>query len=161
MPPKRKVAAEGAEETNGAFRWTLENERKLLILIQNRTLAAEDYDRLLTAFPGTNLNGVKIKCSRFRVEQRNTYEELGWQLPEGGAGAKRKKDEPDTPVKKPRAKKETKAKESEDDGEGVKDEPETPVKKPRAKKAAKAKESEDDGEGVGVGVKEENIEDKA
>jgi len=127
-------------------------------LTQGRYLTGEDYERLVTVFPGastnpfsphpsnpltpptgTNLNGVKIKTSRFRVEQRNMYEELGWQLPEGGAGSKRKKAadgtaEPETPTK-------------------------SPAKKPRAKKgskAAKAKESE--GSDEGEKVKEENVE---
>ncbi|KAF2028383.1 hypothetical protein EK21DRAFT_69884 [Setomelanomma holmii] len=119
MPPKKSKATNGdGEEAGGAFRWTLENERKLLILTKGRYLTSEDYERLLTVFPGTNLNGVKIKCSRFRVEQRNMYEELGWTLPEGGAGhsgTKRKKmgvskgddgdEEKGGPTKKPRAKK--------------------------------------------------------
>lgn len=42
-----------------------------------------------------------------------------------------------------------------------KDEPETPSKKPRAKKGAKVKESGDEGVGGGAGVKEENVEDEA
>ncbi|KAH3907013.1 hypothetical protein HBI56_113970 [Parastagonospora nodorum] len=119
---------------------------ELLVLTQGRYLSGEDYERLVTAFPGTNLNGVRIKCSRFRVEQRNLYEELGWALPDGGAVKK-------TPSKRG----------ADDQGEG------TPTKKPRAKKG-KGKKDEvvksDEGEGdaepgdeVVPGVKEEQIDD--
>ncbi|KAH6848476.1 hypothetical protein BKA58DRAFT_349026 [Alternaria rosae] len=115
MPPKKKVAAaEGGEAEGGAFRWTLENANKLLILTQGRYLTGEDYERLVSVFPGTNLNGVKIKVSRFRVEQRKLFDEYGWTLPDGGAVLKKgavdgadgeEEDELATPTKKPRGRK--------------------------------------------------------
>jgi hypothetical protein len=199
-PPKKKTAANGenAEEGGGAFRWTLENERKvhlhlsfhtfdlrlthpqLLVLIQGRYLTAEDYERLLTVFPGsrpplpqstlsislltcsfigTNLNGVKIKCSRFRVEQRNLYEQLGWQLFDGGAVKKKKKKKKETTTKTP-------TKRGAEDGEEQK----TATKKPRTPRAKKGKkvdepksdEGEPEGEidaDIGAAVKEEVTED--
>jgi hypothetical protein len=141
--------------------------KQLLVLIQGRYLTGEDYERLVTVFPGnhipipltpsfihaffhlpishsllsygfadahsgTNLNGVKIKVSRFRVEQRNMYDQLGWQLPEGGAVNKKRKEGDreggETPKKKARGgaaaakkgagvEKKKKKKERESDGE--------------------------------------------
>ncbi|KAL6164684.1 hypothetical protein ACJQWK_09408 [Exserohilum turcicum] len=168
MPPKKKVAAsDGTEAEGGTFRWTLENERKLLVLIQGRYLTSEDYERLVTVFPGTNYNGVKIKVSRFRVEQRKLYDEYGWVLPEGGA--KLRKTE--TPAKDNNSSSSTatpnKNKRSADDADT-----ETPTKKPRARKSKQKKEEETsasaaetetetenglDG-GGGGGIKEEEVE---
>ncbi|KAL6160211.1 hypothetical protein ACJBU6_01558 [Exserohilum turcicum] len=189
MPPKKKVAAsDGTEAEGGAstltllpsqlnpklttfsqtFRWTLENERKLLVLIQGRYLTSEDYERLVTVFPGTNYNGVKIKVSRFRVEQRKLYDEYGWVLPEGGA--KLRKTE--TPAKDNNSSSSSTAtpnknKRSADDADT-----ETPTKKPRARKSKQKKEEETsasaaetetetenglDG-GGGGGIKEEEVE---
>jgi hypothetical protein len=122
-------------------------QKQLLILSQGRYLTSNDYDRFLTVFPGTsdssvsccilthlqgtNLTGLKIKVSRFRVEQRTLYEQLGWQLPEGAASQKRKRG---TSAEKPTAK--------------------------RAKKEmAKGSESEDEIGGVDIGVKKEEVED--
>ncbi|KAI4663289.1 uncharacterized protein J4E78_003700 [Alternaria triticimaculans] len=132
MPPKKKVAAaEGGEAEGGAFRWTLENANKLLILTQGRYLTGEDYERLVSVFPGTNLNGVKIKVSRFRVEQRKLFDEYGWTLPDGGAVLKK------TPT--PRKNKKRDAEEEAGDGDDV--EEETPkAKKPRGRKAKAKKE---------------------
>jgi len=123
---------------------------------------------------GTNLNGVKIKCSRFRVEQRNLYEELGWDLPDGGAvkktpvkrGAKGEGVDGETPTKKTPVKRG-----ADDQGE------DTPMKKPRAPREKKGKvekdvvgkdevvksdedevEVEAEGE-VTAGVKEEQVDD--
>ncbi|KAI4653157.1 uncharacterized protein J4E79_008670 [Alternaria viburni] len=146
MPPKKKVAAaEGGDAEGGAFRWTLENANKrnqLLILTQGRYLTGEDYERLVSVFPGTNLNGVKIKVSRFRVEQRKLFDEYGWTLPDGGAVLKK------TPT--PRKNKKRDAEEEAGDGDDV--EEETPkAKKPRGRKSKAKKE-----ESVEAEVEEED-----
>ncbi|KAI4607244.1 hypothetical protein J4E83_009700 [Alternaria metachromatica] len=152
MPPKKKVAAaEGGEAEGGAFRWTLENANKLLILTQGRYLTGEDYERLVSVFPGTNLNGVKIKVSRFRVEQRKLFDEYGWTLPDGGAVLKK------TPT--PRKNKKRDAEEDAGEEDGVEDE--TPkAKKPRGRKAKVKKEESVEAEVEeedGGGVKEEAL----
>ncbi|KAI4606092.1 hypothetical protein J4E80_010300 [Alternaria sp. BMP 0032] len=143
MPPKKKVAAaEGGDAEGGAFRWTLENANKLLILTQGRYLTGEDYERLVGVFPGTNLNGVKIKVSRFRVEQRKLFDEYGWTLPDGGAVLKK------TPTPRKNKKRDAEA-EGEND-----EEDETPkAKKPRGR-PAKAKK----GSSVEAEVEEEHSE---
>ncbi|KAI8940604.1 hypothetical protein NX059_001877 [Plenodomus lindquistii] len=112
MPPKRNTAATtgDGEGEGGAFRWTPELERKLLVLIQGRQLNGAEYERLLSVFPGTNLNGVKIRCSRLRVEQRRLYEEYGWDIESGlvfakKRGAKALDGEGEKAAKKPRVKK--------------------------------------------------------
>ncbi|KAI4915388.1 uncharacterized protein J4E92_009342 [Alternaria infectoria] len=141
MHPKKKVAAaEGGEAEGG--------RNQLLILTQGRYLTSEDYERLVSVFPGTNLNGVKIKVSRFRVEQRKLFDEYGWTLPDGGAVLKK------TPTPRKNKKRGAEA----EAGEGDDVEEETPkAKKPRGRKAkakGKAKkeacveaevEEEDDG----------------
>ncbi|KAI4663288.1 uncharacterized protein J4E78_003699 [Alternaria triticimaculans] len=173
MPPKKKTAA--AE--GGAFRWTLENEKKLLILTQGRYLTAEDYERIVGVFPGTSIKGVQVRVSLLRVEQRKLYEEYGWTLPEGGAKAK-------TPVTTPRKTPNNKTASGKkrgagilegDGGDGLDEEEElaTPSKKPRAKKAktkSKKEESVEDaveeedvssgGDGKNVGVKEEVLDEE-
>ncbi|OCK82839.1 hypothetical protein K432DRAFT_423857 [Lepidopterella palustris CBS 459.81] len=64
------------------FKWTVENERKLLLLILGRVPSSDkEYKDLLPSFPGTNLNGVKIRVSRLRVEQRKLLEQVGTELP--------------------------------------------------------------------------------
>ncbi|KAF1947138.1 hypothetical protein EJ02DRAFT_430325 [Clathrospora elynae] len=157
MPPKKNVAAaEGAEAESGPFRWTLENERKLFVLIQGRYPTSGDYERLLTQFPGTNLKGIQIKCSRFRVEQRKLYDEYGWTLPESGVKSK------GTPNKAPATPRKNRAAGDDDDeatgeGDGAGDGgTETPKKetKPPAKRAKKelVKEvSSDDDKAAGEG----------
>jgi hypothetical protein len=121
--------------------------------------------------PGTNLNGVKIKVSRFRVEQRKLYDEYGWVLPDGGA---RLKSGPATPKKatpkkatpkKATPKKATPKKRTADDsGDAEEGETGTPVKKerkPRAKKAKKEEvkeKSDEEVEEVG-GVKQEVLDE--
>lgn len=109
------------------------------------------------------VGSIRNRISALRIKQRNLYEEMGWQVPEGGAGysAKKKRSaeggEEGTPSKKPRT----------EQGE---DTP-TPAKKPRAKKgAAKIVEEGIQGEEVGQsvdeeikpwnGVKEEQFEDE-
>jgi hypothetical protein len=120
--------------------------------------------------PGTSLGSIRNRISSLRVKQRNLYESLGWELPDGGATSRKRAagdDGEGTPVKKARAKKgETPSKRGGDgDDEG------TPVKKARANKVKKDEEIEmgeeegggdGDGEGSedigGVGVKEEDFE---
>ncbi|RYN79029.1 hypothetical protein AA0117_g3849 [Alternaria alternata] len=136
MPPKKKtVASEGSEAEGGAFRWTLENEKKLLILTQGRYLTGEDYERIVTVFPGTNKKGVQVRVSLLRVEQRKLFEEYGWTLPEGAAKAKgpvtpRKNTTPKATTPKKRA-----ALGADGDGEGDDSEDGTPkAKKARGRK---------------------------
>jgi hypothetical protein len=50
QPPTASITAAGEEST--VRRWTPENEKKLLFLTLNRALTADDYARLVTAFPG-------------------------------------------------------------------------------------------------------------
>jgi hypothetical protein len=115
------------------------------------------FSLLIYPFIGTNLNGVRIKCSRFRVEQRNLYEQLGWDLLVGGAV----KNQKETPSKTP-------TKRVTEDGE----EQETPTKKPRTPKVKKGKKVDevksdegksDEGEveaKARIGVKEEVTEER-
>jgi len=94
----------------------------------------------LTPPTGTNLNGVKIKVSRFRVEQRKLFDEYGWTLPDGGAVLKK------TPTPRKNKKRDAEA-EGEDD-----EEEETPkAKKPRGRKTKAKKE-----ESVEAEVEEED-----
>jgi len=81
---------------------------------------------------GTNLNGVKIKVSRFRVEQRKLFDEYGWTLPDGGAVLKK------TPT--PRKNKKRDAEEEVGEGDDV-DEDTPKAKKPRGRKAKAKKEA--------------------
>ncbi|KAH7122532.1 hypothetical protein B0J11DRAFT_569329 [Dendryphion nanum] len=153
MPPKKATAdsaANGENNGDGAFRWTAENERKLLMLTMGRTLSADDYEKILEQFPGTNLNGIKIRTSRLRCERVNIFAELGWDLPEGGKAVKRstgvKGDTKITPKKK----------------RAAKDEDETPTK-PRVTKKAKVKTEtqvarDDD---LDEGGKEEAVKEEA
>ncbi|KAI4945859.1 hypothetical protein J4E91_007773 [Alternaria rosae] len=159
MPPKKKVAAaEGGEAEGGP--------NQLLILTQGRYLTGEDYERLVGAFPGTNLNGVKIKVSRFRVEQRKLFDEYGWTLPDGGAVLK-KGGGAATPRKTPGSKKRSAEAVDGADGE-EEDELATPTKKPRGRKPKVKKEEveeEDISSGGGekgesVGVKEEVLDEE-
>lgn len=87
--------------------------------------------------PGTTKKAITVRVSKLRVEQRELYNDLGWDLPEGGA--KRKAGGADgetpTPTKKPR----------------------TPSKK-GGKKAVEEASEEDDGEGVNV--KKEVVKDE-
>jgi hypothetical protein len=112
--------------------------------------------------PGTNLNGVKIKVSRFRVEQRKLYDEYGWVLPDGGA---RLKSGPATPKKATPKKATPKKRTADDSGDAEEGETETPVKKerkPRAKKAKKEEvkeKSDEEVEEVG-GVKQEVLDEE-
>ncbi|KZM21830.1 uncharacterized protein EKO05_0003145 [Ascochyta rabiei] len=79
MPPKKTPSEAG--ETK--FGWTAENDRLLLILTMGRTLTTDDYSRLVDAIPGSNYNGVRIRASRMRIEQRSRFEALGWRNVEG------------------------------------------------------------------------------
>jgi len=97
---------------------------------------------LTPSFEGTNLNGVKIKVSRFRVEQRKLFDEYGWTLPDGGAVLKK------TPT--PRK---NKKRDAEADGEEEESDETPKAKKPRGRKAKAKKE-----ESVEAEVEEEDSE---
>jgi hypothetical protein len=96
---------------------------------------------------GTSTGSIRNRISALRVKQRNLYEDLGWDVPEGGAA--RKKDTPKTPKKRAAG---------EDGEEG------TPSKKPRAKKVKKEitpeveQELTPESEDSRAGVKEEDVE---
>jgi hypothetical protein len=98
----------------------------------------------LTLHAGTTVGSIRNRISALRVKQRNLYEEMGWEVPEGGAGQS---------VKKKRG-----AEGTEEDGKKA--------KAPRARKGKKVEEvksaegeGESEGEiGGGVGVKEEQVE---
>lgn len=101
--------------------------------------------------PGTTEGSIRNRISALRVKQRDLYSDLGWTLPEGGAGHSAKKIKA-TPSKRAAG----------GDG-GV---PETPTKKPRAprKKESKFASPEkmdtatDDDEDIGGGVKQEDFD---
>jgi hypothetical protein len=161
----------GANNYKQKFTWEGPNDTKLLLLTQGRYVKTDEYEALSSAFPGTTTGSICNRISALSVKQRNAYEELGWELPEGGAGhsAKKKRGAEDagqkegTPSKKARVKKgAAKAKNSENEEEG--EETEKPEKGGgRAKKAKEEEEEEVEGEGmgmgVGAGVKEEQVED--
>lgn len=106
---------------------------------------------------GTNYNGVRIRVSKLRVEQRKRFEELGWKMPDSDkASATSRKKEPATPRKK----------RDTVEAVGEEDEVEKPKKKPRVKKGKKAEQEQEqevldkvevEGE---VSVKEENIKEE-
>ncbi|KAF2847305.1 hypothetical protein T440DRAFT_539868 [Plenodomus tracheiphilus IPT5] len=158
MPPKKATAATitTGEAESGAFRWTPENERRLLVLTQGRQLNGAEYERLLTVFPGTNLNGVRIRCSRLRVEQRKLYEEYGWDLDSAvvAGGATAKKTATTTGKKRGAVR--------DEGGE------ESPKKRGRAKKekleaeedAEQGESGEMEGDELKGGVKEEVLDDE-
>ncbi|KAF1915408.1 hypothetical protein BDU57DRAFT_429868, partial [Ampelomyces quisqualis] len=134
------------------FTWEGPNDTKLLLLTQGRYVKPEEYETLSSAFPGTTTGSIRNRISALRVKQRNLYEGLGWDVPEGGAGHS--------------AKKSGKRGGSEEE-RGM----ETPSKKkPRVAKTKGKKEEEeevkseagrlDGGLGWGVGVKEEVVEDE-
>jgi hypothetical protein len=41
--------------------------------------------------PGTTVGSIRNRISQLRVKQRDLYEQLNWELPEGGAGHSAKK----------------------------------------------------------------------
>ncbi|KAJ4989382.1 hypothetical protein SVAN01_05107 [Stagonosporopsis vannaccii] len=53
-----------------------------MILCFGRNPSTEDYARFVGAMPGASYNGVKIRCSKMRMEMKKRYEELGWTVPE-------------------------------------------------------------------------------
>ncbi|KAF9695320.1 hypothetical protein EKO04_007156 [Ascochyta lentis] len=90
MPPKKKPAGAEVTTTNAEtgdtkFSWTAENDRLLLILTMGRTLTSDDYHKLAETMPGSNYNGVRIRVSKMRVEQRKRFEVLGWGEPENAS----------------------------------------------------------------------------
>ncbi|KAH6153568.1 hypothetical protein HBI68_160900 [Parastagonospora nodorum] len=131
MPPK-KLASSRPNDTSDAptkFTWEGANDNKvphlpvppplfsvltsqqLLLLTQGRYVKTDEYEQLASAFTGTTVGSIRNRISALRVKQRNLYEEMGWDVPEGGAGhsAKKKRGaeggDEGTPSKKPRAKK--------------------------------------------------------
>jgi hypothetical protein len=95
--------------------------------------------------PGTTTGSIRNRISALRVKQRNLYESLGWDVPEGGAGHSAKKKEPVTPRKKRKW------------DVGLDDEKAGSAKKVKKEKVEVEVEEED---GEGVGVKEEQVEDE-
>ncbi|KAF2199318.1 hypothetical protein GQ43DRAFT_442593 [Delitschia confertaspora ATCC 74209] len=79
---KRGEIAEGAESADKTFKWSAENDHKLLILALNRiNIGPKDYNEFVTAMPGSTYNGVRFRIAKFRTEQMKLYEELGWAMP--------------------------------------------------------------------------------
>lgn len=115
---------------------------------------------ILTHSPGTNLNGVKIKVSRFRVEQRKLFDEYGWTLPDGGAVLKKGGSAASTPRKTPTTKKRgADTLDADDAGTGEGDEMGTPSRKPRVKKGMSKGGNKDRGKKGDEVVKEEGVEE--
>ncbi|KAF1850870.1 uncharacterized protein K460DRAFT_350870 [Cucurbitaria berberidis CBS 394.84] len=146
MAPKKAAATNGeAGEAGGKFTWEGPNDNKLLLLTQGRYVKPDEYDQLSKAFSGTTIGSIRNRISALRVKQRDLYETLGWDVPEGGAGHSAKKTKG--------------GKRSIDDDSG---EPQTPTKKSRATKAKKTpKKGGSDGESggeKGLVVKEEEVE---
>ncbi|ORY09905.1 hypothetical protein BCR34DRAFT_363062 [Clohesyomyces aquaticus] len=72
----------GAAEGEKKFSWTPENDRKLMVLMLGTTnLTQTDVEKLLRFFPGTTFNGIKIRYSRLRGEQRKLHEDAGEAIP--------------------------------------------------------------------------------
>ncbi|KAJ4379134.1 hypothetical protein N0V86_005177 [Didymella sp. IMI 355093] len=147
MPPK-KTAANG-EAGDGKFIWEGANETKLLMIMLGRHIGTSEFDDVAKAFPGATGGAIRNRIGVLRGKQKKVYEELGWELPSGGA----------TPAKKAKV---TPSKRAAGDEEGG--EPETPTKKPRAprkKKETKSATPEekgsaaDDDEKMSDGVKKE------
>ena len=82
----------------------------------------------LTRSIGTNYNGVRIRVSKFRVEQRKLFEELGWEKLES------------TPAK-PKATGMSKKRKGKDDGE--EDVEKAPGKKVKKGKDVKTSDDEE------------------
>ncbi|EAT83235.1 hypothetical protein SNOG_09043 [Parastagonospora nodorum SN15] len=108
MPPK-KLSSSRPNDTSDAptkFTWEGANDNKLLLLTQGRYVKTDEYEATRV-----RIHRIRNRISALRVKQRNLYEEMGWDVPEGGAGhsAKKKRGaeggDEGTPSKKPRAKK--------------------------------------------------------
>ncbi|KAH7348083.1 hypothetical protein BKA66DRAFT_601479 [Pyrenochaeta sp. MPI-SDFR-AT-0127] len=128
-PKKNKTNGDAGESSK--FSWEGANDNKLLLLTQGRYVKPDEYEKLSSAFNANNspasgitTGSIRNRISALRVKQRDLYDGLNWELPDGGAGHS---------AKKPRGGKRA----ADDDG----GEPETPTKKPRAKKAKKSKEA--------------------
>ncbi|KAJ4303044.1 hypothetical protein N0V90_001935 [Kalmusia sp. IMI 367209] len=107
MPPKKATAAkaDAGEDGDKAFRWSAENERKLLLFTHTfHTISTGDFERLLEHFPGTNLNGIKIRYSRLRVEKAKLAEQYGLAV-EDTKAATPKGDKAGTPKATPKGRK--------------------------------------------------------
>ncbi|KAL1608218.1 hypothetical protein SLS60_003157 [Paraconiothyrium brasiliense] len=67
------------KKDSGKFSWTPENERKLLLFTHAfATVSTAEFEKLLEHFPGTNMNGIKIRYSRLRVEKTKLAEEYNF-----------------------------------------------------------------------------------
>ncbi|PSN71132.1 hypothetical protein BS50DRAFT_584668 [Corynespora cassiicola Philippines] len=78
MPPKKAAPAPADNDGEKGFRWTPENEKKLLLLVTSfRPISPEEWNDIVTVFPGSNLNGVKIRTSRLRIQGRELRFEHG------------------------------------------------------------------------------------
>ncbi|KAF2847304.1 hypothetical protein T440DRAFT_212253 [Plenodomus tracheiphilus IPT5] len=155
MPPKKSTTPgtnngdATASDGNTKFTWEGPNDYKLLLLTQGRYVKPEEYEKLATAFTGdTSTGSIRNRISKLRVLQRNLYEELGWELPEGGAGHSSKKTATSTatttaatatPKKTPSKKRAGSTTADADDGGDVEA---TPSKRQRVKKGGKKKEVE-------------------
>ncbi|KAH9872599.1 hypothetical protein J1614_004992 [Plenodomus biglobosus] len=125
------VAGGAREDGDGGasapFRWTAENERKLLLLTLGREMNGDEYERLAGVFVGTTFEGIRQRCNNLRRQQRKLFEEYGWDLEaaaparKGGEGMTAKKGGEGTTAKK---------RGGEENGGGV-------VKKARGKKGEK------------------------
>ncbi|KAF2254060.1 hypothetical protein BU26DRAFT_234765 [Trematosphaeria pertusa] len=91
MPPKKSAAAAKAEHGDGEgdkFRWTPENDRRLLILALRGNVTGADYHEFVKAMPaGASFQGVRQRLGKLRREQQQIYEDMGWTLPDGKATA--------------------------------------------------------------------------
>ncbi|KAH9872600.1 hypothetical protein J1614_004993 [Plenodomus biglobosus] len=70
------------------FTWEGANDMKLLLLTQGRYVKPDEYEMLAGAFgDDTSTGSIRNRVSKLRVQQRTLYEELGWELPDGGGAA--------------------------------------------------------------------------
>ncbi|CAI6333378.1 unnamed protein product [Periconia digitata] len=80
MPPKKTAAAAApAADGEQKFSWTVENERRLLILCIGRgTISGNEYREFLKAMPaGASFEGVRQRFGKLKREQKAIYEECG------------------------------------------------------------------------------------
>ncbi|KAI8940605.1 hypothetical protein NX059_001878 [Plenodomus lindquistii] len=149
MPPKKSGTPFTSDANTAAgdaptqkFIWEGANDLKLLLLTQGRYVKSDEYEKLASAFGAEASTGsIRNRISKLRVQQRNLYEGLGWEVPEGGAGHSSKKTAGGvggTP-KTPKTPKKRGASAEQGNEEG------TPRKKGRAKKGVKMEVLDEDG----------------
>jgi hypothetical protein len=181
------------------------NIPQLLLLTQGRYVKPDEYDQLSQAFPGTSapppkklsnpsslpsnthttgttVGSIRNHISALRVKQRDAYEDLGWELPEGAAGYSNKKAAgtpkkstagtpkkslAGTPKKSPagtpkKSTAGTKKRGADESGDDLEETPAKKEKKPLAKKAKKedVKKASDEEVEEACGVKEDMLEDE-